>query len=284
MTHPVVTIIAQGAMGAAVGRCLVDHGARVLTSLAGRSRASAARAKEARMEPVSDEQAVTADYFLSIVPPGEALAVARRFAPHLERTNRKPIFVDCNAVNPRTAAEVAAVIDGTGTPFVDAGIIGAPPREGCAGPTFYASGREATRFAELSRYGLDIRVVDERIGTASAIKMSYAGITKGFTALGALMMLAATRAGVAEALHRELSRSQPQLLAWLTRQVPGMYSKAYRWVAEMEEIAAFAGEDPCARQTFEANAKLYERLAADFASSQEETRALMAFLAGGGGK
>lgn len=234
------------------------------------------------MEPVTDEQAVAADYFLSIVPPGDALALARRFAPHLERTNRKPIFVDCNAVNPRTAEEVAAVIDSTGTPFVDAGIIGAPPREGYAGPAFYASGKEAPRFAELSRYGLDIRVLDGRIGTASAIKMSYAGITKGFTALGALMMLAATRAGVAEVLHKELSQSQPQLLAWLTRQMPSMYGKAYRWVAEMEEIAAFAGDDPSARQTFEANAKLYERLAADFASSQEETGALTAFLARGG--
>ena len=36
--------------------------------------------------------------------------------------------------------------------------------------------------------------------------------------------------------------SQPALLGWLTRQMPRMHSKAYRWVAEMEEIAAFVGE------------------------------------------
>ena len=65
---------------------------------------------------------------------------------------------------------------------------------------------------------------------------AYAGITKGFTALGAAMMLAATRAGTAEALQAELSSSQPALFNWLTRQMPRMYSKAYRWVAEMEEM------------------------------------------------
>ena len=93
----------------------------------------------------------------------------------------------------------------------------------------------------MNRHGLDIRVLEGPIGAASALKMSYAGITKGFTALGAAMALAATRAGAAEALHRELADSQPALLGWLTRQVPRMYPKAYRWVAEMEEIAGFIG-------------------------------------------
>ena len=73
--------------------------------------------------------------------------------------------------------------------------------------------------------------------------MSYAGITKGFTALGAAMMLAATRGGSAEALQAELAESQPALLGYLTRQVPSMYPKAYRWVAELEEIAGFVGKD-----------------------------------------
>ena len=115
------------------------------------------------------------------------------------------------------------------------------------------------------------------IGAASAMKMSYAGITKGFTALGAAMMLAASRAGTAEDLRAELSSSQPALFGWLTRQVPGMYSKAYRWVAEMEEIAQFVGEDPAARNFYEGAARLYERLAADFDGERKEIAALDAF-------
>src|SRR5262245_58424083 len=210
---PNVAIIAPGMMGSGVGRRLVENGIRVTTVLAGRSAASVARAREAGMVPVSDEDAVTADLMLSIVPPGEALALSERLAPLLRARNEKPVYVDCNAVSPNTAVDIAAVVATTGCPFVDAGIIGAPPRPNYDGPVIYASGEAAARFAALNDYGLKIHVIDgAAAGAASAMKMSYAGITKGFTAMGAAMVLAAARAGTAEALHHELSQSQPALL------------------------------------------------------------------------
>ncbi len=277
--EPTVAVIAQGQMGAAVGKRLTENGLQVLTSLDGRSDASRARAREAGMTAASDDEIAGTDLILSIVPPGDALALAERLAPALERGNRKPAYVDCNAVNPGTVARIEAVIVPTACPFVDAGIIGGPPKSGSPGPVFYASGAEAQRFAVLNDYGLDVRVIEgAAVGAASAMKMSYAGITKGFTALGTVMMLAATRAGTAEMLHRELAQSQPALLGWLTRQVPNMYSKAYRWVAEMEEIAEFVGEDDAGHQIFAGASELYERIAADEASAKQETGALTAFL------
>ena len=92
--------------------------------------------------------------------------------------------------------------------------------------------------------------------------MSYAGITKGFTAIAVAMVLGATRAGAAAALHKELETSQPQLLAWLTRQVPRMYPKAYRFVAEMEEIGDFLEDGTPSGDMFDAIARLYEDIAA----------------------
>jgi hypothetical protein len=92
--------------------------------------------------------------------------------------------------------------------------------------------------------------------------MSYGGITKGFTAIAVAMVLGATRAGSASALHKELEASQPHLLAWLTRQVPRMYPKAYRWVAEMEEIGHFLEDGTPSGDMFEAIARLYEDIAA----------------------
>ena len=275
---PVVAVIAAGAMGSAVAKKLTENGVDVVTSLAGRSAASAARAKEAGMRGVSDEEVAATDFVLSIVPPGDALALAERLAPHLARANRKAVYVDCNAVNPATVARIAPVIEATGAPFVDAGIVGPPPKPGNR-TIFYASGVEAPRFATLNDYGLDVRVLGATLGDASALKMSYAGITKGFTAISTAMMLAATRNGTAEALQKELAESQPQLTAWLTRQVPNMYAKAYRWVAEMEEIAGFVGEDEAAHAMFEGTARLYERIAADEAGEKKETAALTAFLA-----
>ncbi|MFL4968921.1 MAG: NAD(P)-binding domain-containing protein, partial [Xanthobacteraceae bacterium] len=220
---PVVAIVAPGMMGSGVGKRLVERGVTVTTVLEGRSEGSKARARAAGMVAVSDEEAVAADLFLSIVPPGDALGLSERFAPLLRARNEKPVYVDCNAVSPQTVVDIASVITATGTPFVDAGIIGAPPRPDYDGPMFYASGDAADRFAALADCGLKVHVIQGPAGAASAMKMSYAGITKGFTALGCMMMLAAARGGVAEGLRAELERSQPALLPWLQRQIPAMY-------------------------------------------------------------
>jgi putative dehydrogenase len=276
--QPVIMIIGAGAMGAGVGRRLAERGATVTCLLAGRSEASVDRARAAGMRAAQDAEAGDADFILSIIPPGEAVATAQRLAPILTKSAKRPIFVDCNAINPQTVARVAAALAPTGCDLVDAGIIGGPPKDGYKGPTFYASGPRATDFASLSQLGLKIHLLDGPAGAASAVKMSYAGITKGLQALGAAMMLAASRAGTAEDLRAELEQSQPALLAWFDRQIPQMYAKAYRWVAEMDEIAGFVGEDAAAHAIFDGTARFYERLADDFAGDRAEIAALEAFL------
>jgi putative dehydrogenase len=275
---PVVAVIAPGMMGAAVGKRLVDNGVKVLTSLKGRSAETAGRAKTAGMSVANDEEIAASDFILSILPPGDAVALAERFQPALKASNAKPVYVDCNAINPKTVDRVAAVIAPTDCPFVDSGIIGSPPKPGDAGPRFYASGPAAPRFATLRQYGLDVRVLDGAISAASALKMSYAGITKGTQAIGAAMMLAATRAGSADALFAELSSSQKEMFAWFKRGLALMPPKAYRWVAEMHEIAGFVGEDPTAHELYEGAAHFYERIAEDFDGGKKDVTALTEFL------
>jgi putative dehydrogenase len=275
--QPIVAVIAPGMMGSGVAQRLTENGIEVRTSLAGRSEASAARAKAAGMRAVSDAEVAASDIILSIVPPGDALGLAERLSPALLAAGRKPIYVDCNALDPATVLRIARVIEETGAAFVDGGIIGGPPKPGSKGTKIYLSGPASQQVAVLTRFGLEMPIQPGPVGAASAMKMSYAGITKGFTALGAVMLLAAARAGTAEDLKLELAASQPALFGWLTRQVPNMYSKAYRWVAEMEEIAAFTGEDPAGSQFYTAAARLYERLAADFDGERREIAALDAF-------
>ena len=276
--NPVVAVIAPGAMGAGTGARLVQNGLTVLTSLAGRSEATVARARAGGLKDASEEEIASADIFLSILPPGEALPLAQRFAPRFAASNRKPVYVECNAVSPPTVERIAAVLAPTGAPFVDAGIIGPPPKPNDAGPRFYASGPEAPRFAVLRQFGLDVRVLDGPMSTASALKMSYAGITKGTQALGAAMLLAATRGGTADALFAELQVSQPQMLAWLKRTLAVMPPKAYRWVAEMHEIANFVGADPSAHELYLGAAHFYEQIARDFEGEKKKVGALEAFL------
>ena len=291
--NPVVAVIAPGMMGAGVGKRLADNGLKVLTSLKGRSEETKARAKASGMVDASDEEIAAAEFILSILPPGDALSLAERFAPALKASNAKPVYVDCNAINPATVDRVAAAIAPTGCPFCDAGIIGSPPtplpnpppqagEERVRGsPRLYASGPAAPRFASLRQYGLDVRVLDGALSAASALKMSYAGITKGTQAIGAAMMLAASRAGSADALFAELSSSQKEMFAWFKRGLALMPPKAYRWIAEMHEIAGFVGDDPAAHELYEGAAHFYERIAEDFDADKKNVDALTKFLGKG---
>jgi L-threonate 2-dehydrogenase len=211
-------------MGSGVVRLLRRGGLRVVTSLAGRSARTMELAAAAGAEDVGDLAAAVreADILLSILPPGSALDLARAVG-----RDPGPLYVDCNAVSPMTVRAIAEVI---GPRFVDGGIIGGPDA-----PRLYASGPHA---AELAALPLDVRVMDGEIGQASALKMCYAALTKGLTALLTESMVTADAMGVTAALEAELADSQPQFLAGARRGVPGMVAKAYRWVAEMEEIAA----------------------------------------------
>jgi len=275
---PTVSIIAPGNMGAGIGRRLTENKVTVLTSLTGRSEDSAKRAREAGMQAAEDRALAEADFLMSIIPPGEALALAQRLAPVLAAANRKPVYVECNAVSPATMLKIADVVNTTRCPFVGAGIIGPPPKPGSSNTKIYASGAGAKDLAILNDYGLIVRVLEGPLTAASALKMSYAGITKGFTALGATMMLAAARAGSATALKSELSESRPDLMRYLSNQVPAMYSKAYRWVAELDEIASFVGDDRAEHDMLTAAARLYERIASDYEGEKKETGALDDFL------
>jgi 3-hydroxyisobutyrate dehydrogenase-like beta-hydroxyacid dehydrogenase len=268
----VIGVIAQGMMGSGVGRRLRENGAEVRTLLSGRSPASAERAKAAGMAAAANERELLAgaDFFLSILPPGEAEALAQHLAPALKALDRKPVYIDCNAVSPQTAIRIGEVVGPTGADFVDAGIIGGPPRPGYS-PTIYASGPTAGQTAVLRDWGIDWRVIDGPIGAASALKMSYAGITKGTTAIASAMLLGAARFGCAEALIAELTESQPEMLARFREGIPRMYDKAYRWVAEMEEISDFLEQNPPSRDIYAGIARLYADLAAAEAEKEPAT-------------
>jgi 3-hydroxyisobutyrate dehydrogenase-like beta-hydroxyacid dehydrogenase len=252
-------------MGAAVGGRLREAGARVLTSLAGRSADSAVRVRIAGLEVVNDNDLLVRDasFVLSIVPPGVAVEVAERLRGPLGRAQAKPVYVECNAISPATCQRIHRLLGRTS--FIDAGIIGGPPpaatQDPAKGPRFYASGPDAQLMTGLADFGLDIAILDGPVGAASGLKLCYAGLTKGFTALCATMLGAAAREGLDDALRAELARSQPIFLAWLDRAVPAMRSKAYRWVAEMQQIAEFVGSPDDGAMIYDGAAQLYQRIA-----------------------
>ena len=276
--NPIVSIMGQGGMGAATASRLVEKGLEVRTDLTGRSAASAERAAKAGMKTVSEDELAGVDFLLSIVPPADAVSLAERLSPALARATRKPIYVDFNAISPQTTKKAAEIVQATGARFADGGIIGGPPRAGYDGPAYYVSGADAERVEALAPFGLKIIVLDAPIGAASALKMSYAGITKGLIAISCSMILAAQRAGVSDALYKELSASQAVLLAGFAKNTPNMFSKANRWVAEMREICGFAGPGRAEQEIFSGAANFYARIARDFDGAKKEIAVLRDFF------
>lgn len=259
-----IAVVAMGEMGSGVARRLAERGARVLTSLAGRTAASAERAKAAGVEAVDDATLISeAAILLSIVPPSAAGETAKRFIPFIEKAAKKTVYIDCNAIAPQTLHAISKPFLERHLPFIDASIIGAAPKSDGSGPRLYLSGPIADEGATLKALGMDTRVLSTALGDASALKMAYAGITKGFQALGTSMALGAARNGAAESFVAELQASQPSLYAWLSKQLPTMYAKAYRWDGEMHEIAKFLQPEQGAAQMLTGAASIYQHVADD---------------------
>lgn len=233
-----VALISPGDMGQAVGSLLAQGGVRVVTCLAGRSERTRALARSGGFIELPSVQALVreSEIVLSIVPPAQAVAVAREVGAALRATRARVVYVDCNAIAPRTAREVAAVIAPTGSGFVDAGIVGGPPRD-APSPRFYASGPERAQFGALRDAGLDVRLLGDQVGEASAVKMCYAALTKGTTAIATELLVAARKLGVYDTLVAELGESQATQAKRIADAVPAMPGKAHRWIVEMEEIA-----------------------------------------------
>jgi 3-hydroxyisobutyrate dehydrogenase-like beta-hydroxyacid dehydrogenase len=272
-----VAIIAQGAMGAGTAARLTANGVDVITSLEGRSSASRARAEKAGMRPVDLAGIAAADIILSIVPPSDAQQLAEQLAPILKAAKTKPLYADMNAVSSAKVEQVGAVIAPTGCTFADGGIIGPPPRPDTRNTIYYFSGIPGERVAPLAKGGLEVKMVDGPIGAASALKMSYAAIGKGLTALASASILMADRYGAKEALLAELQRSQPNTLKGVSWSVPDMFVKAYRFVGEMEEIADQSGRESTGA-IYRGIADLYREIAADQDGPKRDVAILDAFF------
>jgi 3-hydroxyisobutyrate dehydrogenase-like beta-hydroxyacid dehydrogenase len=253
-----VGLLHPGEMGAVVGECLRVVGARVVWPSEGRSETTRRRARAAGLEDVDALADVVgvSDVVLSVCPPGSATEVARLVAA----AGFGGLYVDANAVAPATAREVGDIVGSAGAEFVDGGIIGPPPRE-AGGTRLYLAGEHAAEAAGLFKgSALEAIVLTGDVGTASALKMAYAAWTKGSSALLLAVRALAIHEGVDAALRAEWDRSQPGLVARSEAALAGNARKAWRFVGEMEEIAATFAAAGLPAGFHEACAAIYDRL------------------------
>jgi 3-hydroxyisobutyrate dehydrogenase-like beta-hydroxyacid dehydrogenase len=244
MNHPCVGIVGMGDMGAALAKSLVNHGVVVLTTLEGRSEASRQRAVHSGVwvKPDLVDVVQNCDVFLSVVPPAQADSVAQAVAASLNGSvrERQLIFADCNAISPDHASRLATRIEGAGGKFIDASIIGPPP--GVDTPRLYASGDYAEGLLNFDGMGISVRNLGIPVGGASALKMLFSGVNKGFNALSTTMLIAAERLELGDFLEAEISKGLPGLFQRMTGQIPYLPVNAERLAAEMLEIAQLMTE------------------------------------------
>jgi 3-hydroxyisobutyrate dehydrogenase-like beta-hydroxyacid dehydrogenase len=248
-----IGFVHPGAMGGALAAACT--GDRRWVSL-GRSEATTRRAARAGLSACGsiDELAASCGTIISVCPPGAAETVAAQFAA----VGFDGIYVDANAVAPATTRRIGERFG----QFVDGGIIGPPPVT--AGTTrLYLSGEAAASVASLWRDGpLEVRVIEGGSGAASAVKVCFAAWTKGNAALLLAIRALAEREGVSDTIVGEWATSMPDLIARAEQTARGVSPKAWRFVGEMEEIAAAFAANDLPSGFHAAAAEIYESLAA----------------------
>ena len=254
-----IGILHPGEMGSAVGAAARAGGARVIWASAGRGAATRKRAEADGLDDVDTlaRLARESEIIVCVCPPASAPDVAREVAA----TRFGGTFVDGNAIAPATTRAVGEIVTAGGARFVDGGIIGPPPRK--AGEArLYLSGPGAAAVAAVFKgTTLEAIVLDGPIGAASAIKMAYAAWTKGSQALLLAIRALAAREGVDAALLAEWARSQPDATGRSERAVSANIKKAWRFVGEMDEIAATFEAAGLPNGFHEAAGEIYRRLA-----------------------
>lgn len=255
------------------------------------SSATHERAQSAPIVIVPDDEALVAqsDYILSIVPPRDALATARRVVSAAKsqttEEGRHPLYyLDLNAISPRSARQISQVLEASprDVRFLDGGMIGAPPKPSSAAsttatpsqwtrPSIVLSGPHPLHEAPTS--GADLASVlntehlGAQIGTASGLKCCFASLTKGLTALAIQSFGTASRLGVLPQLQSHLRAFSPKTGELVARSLVGMPPKAYRWVAEMRQVGeTFAEEGGWALR-----ASVFEHVAEVYRVVAEET-------------
>lgn len=275
---------------------------RVLTPSSEDTRA---RIRAASIESLSSDQdlVIQSDYIFSIVPPRDALATAKRIAqtcklsdtatkregiedPDEQRTRRRPYYVDLNAIAPRLSSEIGSLFadrpDNSCSAlchFLDGGIIGAPPSQNPQDgnwkkPSLVISGSvDFPPSFSLLAETLNMKLVSPKIGAASTLKLSFAALTKGLTALSILSFSTAENESLLPELLRHLEEYSPSIAGAAKRGVTGMPPKAYRWVEEMRGIGeAMDGQghwDGLGRNVYGSFAEIYRGIAEDTVLGEE---------------
>lgn len=188
----------------------------------------------------------SADLVISAVTASNTLAVAQAAAAHIQPG---AVFLDLNSASPGSKQQAAALIDGAGAHYVEAGVMTSVPPYGIRVPMLLGGARAVELAEVLALWGMNAKPVSRELGVASAIKMCRSVMIKGLEALVIESYATARAYGVEDHVLPTLQETFPSI-DW-TQQGAYFFSRVVqhgqRRAEEMREAAntvSEAGFDP----------------------------------------
>ncbi len=254
-----IGILHPGEMGVSVAASAINSGHEAYWVSRNRSEKTLQRAEEHGLIDISSlkELCQTCEIIFSVCPPHAAEDIAESVIEE----KFKGFYLDANAVSPQRAVNIGQRMQANGILFVDGGIIGGPAWK--PGETWlYLCGEGSDTIADCFSNGpLEVKIIGNQIGKASALKMCYAAYSKGTTALLAAILATAESLGVRDELYQQWDVDNAGFVDQVNRRMRRVTTKAWRFEGEMREIASTFRDAGLPDGFHEAAAEIYHRMA-----------------------
>jgi 3-hydroxyisobutyrate dehydrogenase len=193
-----------------------------------------------------------ASILISTVTCSSALEAAQQHAPFLRQSaeDQPHLYADLNSVSPDVKREIATVIAGSGTTFVEAAVMAPVGPYGQRVPMLLGGpGAEAFVMA-MQPYGMRLQILPgAQVGTAAAVKMCRSVVVKGLEALLTECVLGASAYDATEHVFASLQESYPgidwkQLTDYNINRLVVHGERRAREMDEVAETLRAAGVEP----------------------------------------
>ena len=254
-----IGILHPGEMGISIAASAANTGHEVYWTSDGRSDKTRQRAEQHKLVEVEKlpQFCQMCEIILSICPPH----AAENVAVSVIKTGFKGIYLDANAIAPQRSIRIGQLMKQAGIRFVDGGIIGGPAWKPNETWLSLAGEHSASIEACFSNGPLEVKIISDEIGKASALKMCYAAYSKGTTALLTAILAAAEALGVRETLYKQWDADDSHFSEQANRRAARVTAKAWRFEGEMHEIASTFRDAGLPDGFHEAAAEIYQRMA-----------------------
>ena len=254
-----IGILHPGEMGISIAASAINNGHQVFWMSQSRSDKTRARAENHNLIEIDSlfRFCQICEMIISVCPPHSAEEVATSVL----EAGFQGLYLDANAISPQRAVKIGHMLNVNNIRFVDGGIIGGPawrPKE----TWLYLSGKHSDEIAGCFVNGpLEIKIMGNEIGKASALKMCYAAYSKGTTALLAAILAAAESLAVGNELNELWDMDNAGFSEQANRRATRVTAKAWRFEGELLEIASTFENVGLPSGFHEAAAEIYRRMA-----------------------